>query len=64
MIKPNNHEIDGLAAACQSGGAYVESIAKTDLATFSENEWATLIEVIVTSFQDHLRTAYADDPPF
>jgi len=64
MIDPNKHEIGGLASACQSGGAYVESILKTDLATFTEQEWAALIDVIVTSFQDYLSTAYADDPPF
>jgi hypothetical protein len=27
-------------------------------------EWSTLIDVVVTAFQDSLRTAYADDPPF
>ncbi len=37
------------------GGEYIDSIAKTDLASWSEHEWATLIEVVVTAFQDHLR---------
>ena len=46
-----------------SGGEYVESLGKTDLATFTGEEWATLIEVAVTAFQDHLRTAYANEPP-
>ena len=64
MINTNQHEVNALAAAGQSGGAYVEAIAKTDLATWSEEDWATLIDVVVTAFQDHLRAAYADDPPF
>lgn len=64
MIDPNQHEVNALDAAGAGGGEYVESIAKTDLATFTEQEWSTLIEVIVTAFQDHLRSAYADDPPF
>ena len=64
MIDPNPHETNALAAAGRAGGAYVESIGKTDLATWTEQEWATLIDVIVTSFQDFLREAYADDPPF
>lgn len=64
MINPNQHENNALAAACQSGGEYVESIAKTDLANFTAVEWSTLIDVVVTAFQDSLRTAYADDPPF
>ncbi len=64
MINPNEHEIQALQQASQCAGAYVESLAKTDLATFSQSEWGALIDVVVTSFQDHLRTAYADDPPF
>jgi len=64
MIDPNQHETNALAAACQTGGEYVESLAKTDLATFTEVEWSSLIDVVVTAFQDSLRTAYADDPPF
>lgn len=64
MIDPNTHELNALAAAGADGGAYVESLGKTDLARFTAQEWDTLVEVIVTAFQDHLREAYADDPPF
>ena len=64
MIDPNKHEAAALVAASTSGGAYVELTGKTDLATWTEQEWSTLIDVIVTSFQDFLREAYADDPPF
>lgn len=64
MIDPNKHEAAALVAASASGGAYVELTGKTDLATWTEQEWSTLIDVIVTSFQDFLREAYADDPPF
>ena len=64
MIDPNKHEANALAAASISAGAYVEEIGKTDLANWSEQEWATLIDVAVTAFQDFLRQAYADDPPF
>jgi hypothetical protein len=64
MIDPNKHETNALAVACQTGGEYVESLAKTDLSDFTQVEWATLIDVVVTAFQESLRTAYADDPPF
>ena len=64
MIDPNTHELNALAAAGAEGGAYIESLGKTDLARFTQKEWATLVDVIVTAFQDHLREAYADDPPF
>lgn len=64
MIDPNIHEVNALAAASTAAGAFVESIAKTDLAIWTQEEWSTLIDVTVTAFQDFLRTAYADDPPF
>ena len=64
MIDPNKHEVNALAAASRMGGEYIESIAKTDLAAFTDAEWSTLIDVLITAFQDHLRAAYADDPPF
>lgn len=64
MIDPNKHENNALAQACLSGGAYVETIGKTDLGSWTEQEWAALIDVVITSFQDFLREAYADDPPF
>ena len=63
MIDPKKHEVQALAAASRGAGEYVESLAKTDLATFTGDEWATLIEVAVTAFQDTLRCAYANDPP-
>ena len=62
MIDPKKHEVQALSVACQSGGEYVESLGKTDLAAFTQEQWATLIEVAVTAFQDSLRTAYAADP--
>ena len=63
MIDPKKHEVQALAAASRRAGEYIESLAKTDLATFTGEEWATLIEVAVTAFQDHLRTVYANEPP-
>jgi hypothetical protein len=64
MINPNIHEKNALAEAGAQGGEFVESLGRTDLATWNPEEWATFIEVIVIRFQDSLRTAYADDPPF
>ena len=63
MIDPDKHEVQALAAAGRTAGEYIESIAKTDLATFTGEEWATLIEVAVTTFQDTLREACANEPP-
>jgi hypothetical protein len=35
-------------------GEYLESIGKTDLAVLSDAEWLTLLEVIITAYQDAL----------
>ena len=35
MIDPKKHEVQALAAASRGAGEYIESIAKTDLATFT-----------------------------
>ncbi|RYU56296.1 hypothetical protein EWI61_14560 [Methylolobus aquaticus] len=64
MINPNIHERSALLDASAAGGTYVESLGRTDLATWTPEEWATLIDVVITRFQDSLRTAYAEDPPF
>lgn len=65
MIDPNEHEGAALRHAGQLGGEYVESLGKTDLSAWSEKEWAMLIDVVVTAFQDKLREAYAQMPvPF
>ena len=54
MVDPTQHEVAGMRAASPVAGEYVESLGKTDLAAFSEDEWLTLIEVIVTAFTDAL----------
>ena len=64
MLDPNIHERNALNDAGQAGGAFVETLAKTDLAAWTAGEWSQLVDVIVTAFQDSLRTAYADEPSF
>ena len=62
MIDPNEHEAAALRHAGLVGGEYVESLGQTDLSTWTEKEWATLIDVVVTAFQDNLRDAYSRMP--
>ena len=64
MIDPNEHEAAALRQASAVGGEYIESLGRSDLAQWSAQEWATLIDVVVTAFQDHLREAYTEFPPF
>ena len=54
MVDPDEHEIAAIAAASLMAGEYLESIGKTDLAVLSEAEWLTLLEVVITAYQDEL----------
>ena len=54
MIDPDEHEIAAITAASPMAGEYLDSIGKTDLAVLTEAEWLTLLEVIITAYQDEL----------
>lgn len=54
VVDADAHEIAAIAAAGPLAGEYLESIGKTDLATLSEAEWLTFLEVVVTAYQDAL----------
>ena len=61
MVDPTRHERAAMAHAVALAGEYIESLGRTDLMAWSPEEFATLIEVIVTAFTDHLRQL-GDDP--
>ncbi|WP_137179190.1 DUF6511 domain-containing protein [Roseomonas sp. AR75] len=54
MVDPDEHEQAAIVAASPMAGEYLESIGKTDLAVLTETEWLTLLEVVVTAYQDEL----------
>lgn len=54
VVDPDAHESAAIAAASPMAGEYLESLGKTDLALLTEAEWLTLLEVIVTAYQDEL----------
>lgn len=54
VVDPDEHEIAAIAAASPMAGEYLESIGKTDLAMLTEGEWLTLLEVVITAYQDEL----------
>jgi hypothetical protein len=68
MVDPDEHEQAAIVAASPMAGEYLESIGKTDLAVLTEAEWLTLLEVVVTAYQDALvrrldgRRALAAEP--
>jgi Family of unknown function (DUF6511) len=61
MTDPTPNERAAMAHGGAMGGEYLDSLAKTDLAQLSLEEWQTLIEVIVTGYCDHLRDLAAQD---
>jgi hypothetical protein len=61
MVDPTEHEAAAMRAASPVAGEYVDSLGRTDLASFSEDEWLMLIEVIVTAYTDALRDLANDD---
>jgi hypothetical protein len=61
MIDPTRHERAAMDHAVTLAGEYIESLRRTDLMTWSAEEFATLIEVVVTAFTDRLRALGDDD---
>jgi Family of unknown function (DUF6511) len=61
MIDPTRHERAAMDHAVAMAGEHIESLGRTDLMTWSPEEFAALIEVIVTAFTDRLRELGHDD---
>jgi hypothetical protein len=61
MIDPTRHERAAMDHAVEMAGEYIEILGRTDLMAWSAEEFASLIEVIVTAFTDRLREL-GDDP--
>ncbi|BAE49161.1 conserved hypothetical protein [Candidatus Terasakiella magnetica] len=55
MIDPTPNEITAMEHGGQMGGEYLDSIAKTDLAALSPEQWQTFVEAVITGYCDHLR---------
>ena len=55
VIDPTQNEIAAMEHASDKAGEYIESLGgKTDMATFTYEEWMTLIEVVCTGFTEKL----------
>jgi hypothetical protein len=61
MIDPTRHDRAAIDHAVAMAGERIESLGRTDLMTWSPEEFASLIQVIVTAFTDRLREL-GDDP--
>jgi hypothetical protein len=60
MIDPTRHERAAINHAVAMAGEHIESLGRTDLMTWSPEEFASLIEVTVTAFTDCLRELGGD----
>jgi hypothetical protein len=61
MIDPTRHEQAAIDHAIALAGEHIESLGRTDLMTWSPEEFASLIEVVLTAFTDRLRELGDDD---
>jgi hypothetical protein len=62
MIDPTIHEKAAMQAALKPLGEYVASIGMhRGLANYTKDEILMLVEVAVTAYHNHMRTAVADD---
>jgi hypothetical protein len=64
VIDPTEHEISALLEASQPAGEYIEALGRTDMATWSNDEWMTFLEITVTAYTDALRKLADNAVPF
>lgn len=67
MIDLTEAEIAAIEAASEPAGAYIESLGRTDMATWTREEWMTFLECVVTGFTDEMQRLAAaanDGVPF
>jgi len=65
VLNPTHYEKEALAAAGDTGGAYLESIQKTDLAQMSQDEWwMFLLTIFDTTTSELRRLADENAVPF
>lgn len=61
MIDPTPNEIAAMVHGGRMGGEYLDSIAKTDLAMLTPEEWRIFVEAVITGYCDHMRALATRD---
>jgi hypothetical protein len=61
MIDPTASEIAAIEAASDPAGEYIESLGRTDMASWSRDEWLGFIECVVTGYTDAMQRIPAKD---
>lgn len=54
MTDPNECEIQAMANASDRAGEYIESLGRTDMATWTEEQWTRFIETVCGGYVDRL----------
>jgi hypothetical protein len=59
-------EADAAKRAGAVGGAYLDKLGKTDLATLTLDEYTDFIKTVIVGFASHMRALVGDNrtPPF
>jgi len=61
LIDPTRDEMNAVIEGGRSGGEYLESIGKTDLAALTADEWTQFLLCIVGSYTEYFKK---DEVPF
>ena len=54
MVDPNEQEVAAMRAAGDIAGQYIEAVGRSDMATWSEEDWRGFIEAICGAYVDCL----------
>ena len=64
MIDPTANEQKAMEHASDKAGEYLEWLKKTDMESFTQDEWKTLVEVIVSGYIEAMQKLPGDEAPF
>lgn len=54
MVDPNKQEVVAMRAAGDIAGQYIEAVGRSDMATWSAEDWRGFIEAICGAYVDSL----------
>lgn len=63
-MRLDQYEKQALEDGGNAGGAYLDEIGKTDLASLGEDEWSRFLELVLTSYADSMREIVSREVPF
>ncbi|WP_203072194.1 DUF6511 domain-containing protein [Falsiroseomonas ponticola] len=54
MVDPNDQEVAAMLTAGDIAGQYIDAVGRTDMATWSEQDWRGFIEAVCGAYVDSL----------